>query len=588
VGETDTQTTDSLDVRGHPVNMLARSHSHPHQPVFGMRVLRAYRRQVGAWVVRAGRDNAIAVADFEIFIMALFVSVAGLNVLSRRLSIPYPIPLVLGGLVLGLVPGLPEIELEPDLVLLVFLPPLLYAAAFFSDLRALRRDARTITLASTGLVLATTLVVAAIAHEALGLAWPMAFVLGAIVSPTDPVAATTILRRLGAPRRLINTIEGESLVNDATALVAFRVAVAAAVGGTFSILDAGLEFVWSSLGGIAIGLAMGWLVAEIRRRIEDTPTEITISLFTGYAAFVPAHQVGASGVLAAVTAGIYLGWRAPELASPQTRLQSGALWEILVFLLNATLFILIGLQLPVIVDGLDGYGVGELVVDALAVSAAVIAVRFAWLFTVPYVIRAVDRRPAQVARRVGPGPRIVSAWSGMRGAVSLAAALSLPLTTDAGAPLPDRDLVLFLTFAVILVTLVGQGLTLPMVIRALDVREDGSEEEAEEVLARLAASRAALERIDALSVEDWTRPDTLQRVSGVYRFRENRFAVRAGEAESDEDIEDRSHAYQRLMHELFTAQRRALVDLRNRGEISSDVMHRIERELDLEETRLEI
>jgi Na+/H+ antiporter len=526
--------------------------------------------------------------NFEIFIAALFVSVAVLNALARWLSVPYPIPLVLGGLVLGLVPGMPEIELEPDLVLLIFLPPLLYAAAFFSDLRALRANLRPISLLAIGLVFATTGAVAVLGHEAIGLSWPIAFALGAIVSPTDPIAATTIMRRLGAPRRIVNVIEGESLVNDATALVAYRVAVAAAVGGSFSALDAGLEFVGSALGGIAVGLAVGFVVAELRRRLDDIPTELTISLLTAYAAFIPADELGLSGVLAAVTTGIYLGWRAPELASPQMRMQGFAVWEILVFLLNATLFILIGLQLPVIVDGLEGRGAGEVIGYSALVCAIVIGVRFAWLFTVPYVIRALDRRPQQRERRVGPRERIVAGWSGIRGAVSLAAALALPLETDAGAPLPDRDLILFITFAVILVTLVGQGLTLPALIRRLGVREDGAEEEAEEVRARLVAARAALERLDELAVEDWTRDETIERVRGMYEFRQRRFKVRAGKLDDEDGIEDRSLSYQRLMHDLVAVQRRAVVELRNGGAISNDVMHRIERELDLEESRLEV
>ena len=292
--------------------------------------------------------------NFEIFLAVLFVSVAGLNVLARWLTIPYPIPLVIGGLVLGVVPGMPDIELDPDVVLVVFLPPLLYSAAFFSDLRSLRTNLRPISLLAVGLVLVTMGVVAVIGHEAVGLSWPMAFALGAIVSPTDPLASTAIMRRLGAPRRMVNVIEGESLVNDATALVAYRVAVVAAVGGSFSVLDAGLEFVGSAAGGIAVGLVVGYVIAQIRLRVEDSTTENTISLLTAYAAFIPAHELGLSGVLAAVTAGIYLGWRAPELDLAQTRLQGFAMWEILVFLLNASLFILIGLQLPVIVDGLQG------------------------------------------------------------------------------------------------------------------------------------------------------------------------------------------------------------------------------------------
>jgi monovalent cation/hydrogen antiporter len=528
------------------------------------------------------------VEHFEIFLAALFVSVAALNSIARWLSVPYPIPLVLGGLVLGLIPGIPDIELEPDLVLVIFLPPLLYAAAFFSDLRALRTDLRAISVAAIGLVLLTTGVVAVIGHEVIGLSWPLAFALGAIVSPTDPVAATAIMRQLGAPRRLVNFIEGESLVNDATALVAYRVAVAAAVGGSFSALDAGLEFLGAAAGGVAIGLVVGFLVGEIRRRLDDAPTEITISLLTAYAAFIPADELGLSGVLASVTSGIYLGWLAPDLITPETRLQATAVWDILVFLLNATLFILIGLQLPVIWEGLDAYTTGELAGYAALVCATVIGTRFAFAFTIPYVIRALDRRPSQRARRMGARPRIVSSWAGMRGAVSLAAALALPLETDAGAPLPERDLILFITFALILVTVVGQGLTLPYLIRALGVEEDGAEEQAEEMRARYVAARAALDRIDELAVEDWTLDDTIERVRGMYEFRTRRVKVRAGKIEDEDGIEDRSLAYQRLMHELYTVQRRAVVELRNGGEISNDVMHRIERELDLEESRLEV
>src|SRR5215211_485106 len=526
--------------------------------------------------------------DFEIVLAALFVSVAVLNAIARWLSVPYPIPLVIGGLVLGLLPGIPEIELEPDLVLVIFLPPLLYAAAFFSDLRALRSDLRPIAMTSIGLVLVTMGAVAVIGHEAIGLSWPLAFALGAIVSPTDAVAATAIMRQLGAPRRLVNIIEGESLVNDAGALVAYRVAVAAAVGGSFSALDAGLEFVGAAAGGIAIGLVVGFVVAEIRRRLDDAPTEITISLFTAYAAFIPADALGLSGVLAAVTAGVYLGWRAPELITPETRLQSTAVWEILVFLLNATLFILIGLQLPVITDGLDTYTTGELVGYTALVCATVIGARLAFTFTMPYVVRALDRRPAQRERRVGARVRVVAGWAGMRGAVSLAAALALPLETDAGAPLPDRDLILFITFALILVTVVGQGLTLPYLIRRLGVREDGAEEQAEEMRARWVASRVALERLEELAVEDWTLDDTIERLRALYQFRQRRVKVRAGKVEDEDGIEDRSLAYQRLMHELYTVQRRAVVELRNSGEISNDVMHRIEREFDLEESRLEV
>jgi monovalent cation/hydrogen antiporter len=528
------------------------------------------------------------VGELEIIILALFASAAGLNALANWLEIPYPIPLVLGGLLLGLLPGMPEVELDPELVLLIFLPPLLYSAAFFSDLRALRADARVISLNAIGLVLVTMAAVAVIAHETIGIPWAMSFALGAIVSPTDPVAATSILRRVGAPRRLVNVLEGESLVNDSSALVSYKVAVAAAVGGTFSAFDAGLEFVGGAAGGIAIGLGVGFVIAEIRRRLSDPPTEITISLFTGYAAFLPADELGLSGVLAAVTAGLYLGWLAPQLVTPETRLMAYSVWEVLIFLLNAALFILIGLQLPVIVDNLSGQSAAEVVGYAALVSFAVIAIRVIWTQVITMIIRAIDRRPSQIARRAPWQLRVVGNWAGMRGAVSLAAALALPLETDAGTPLPDRDLILFITFGVILVTVVGQGLTLPWLIRRLGVTEDGTEEAGEELKARLVIARAALERVEDLEGEDWTVDETIDRVRGLYEYRQRRFKVRAGKIEDEDGIEERSLAYQRLMHEIYAAQREALVRLRNEREISAEVMRRVERELDLEESRLEV
>jgi Na+/H+ antiporter len=530
------------------------------------------------------------VNDAEIFLAALFVLVAGLNVLAQRLSVPYPIVLVLGGLAVGLIPGLPEITLNPDLVLVIFLPPLLYSASIFSDLRALRDNARPILLLSIGLVIATTAAVAVIAHEVIGMSWALSFALGAIVAPTDPIAATTIMRSLSVPRTTVNVIEGESLVNDATALVIYRVAVSAAIGGSFSASSAALEFVGAAVGGVAIGAVVGYVLIAIRSRVDDTTTQLTISLLSGYAAFVPAAAVGASGVLAVVTTGLLVGWRTPTLISPQTRLEGTAMWRILVFLLNATLFMLIGLQLPTILDGVADQSAGELLGYAALVCATVILARLVWTFTVVYIIRALDRRPQQRLRRTSWRIRLVGAWAGMRGAVSLAAALALPLETDAGAPLPDRDLILFITFALILVTIVGQGLTLPLLIRKLGVQEDGSEEEHEELRARLVAAEAALRRLDEVEAEGWAREDTLERMRGLYRFRQRRFKVRAGKIEDEEDggIEDRSLAYQRLIHAVSTAQREAVVQLRNNGDISSDVMHRLERELDLEESRLEI
>jgi Na+/H+ antiporter len=519
--------------------------------------------------------------EIEPLLLALIVAVAGLSVLARVVRVPYPILLVLGGLVLGFVPGMPGVELPPELVLVAFLPPLLYWSGFFSSPRDLWSDARMISLLAVGLVLATTLAVAAAAHALVHeMSWPVAFALGAIVSPTDPLAASAIGRRLGVPRRLVTVLEGESLVNDATALVAYRVAVAAAVSGSFVAWQAGLRFVVGAAGGIAVGLLVGWLVAELRRRLDDPVVEIVISVVTGYAAYLPAELLHVSGVLAAVAAGLYLGWRAPALASASTRLLGFSFWEVLVYLANAVLFILVGLQLQPILEDLGGTAVAVLVGQGALVSAVVVAVRLAWGFSVPYLVRLFDRRPSQVRRRVGAKERLLLGWSGMRGAVSLAAALALPLD------FPMRNLILFLTFSVIFATLVVQGLTLPTLIRRLNFEQDDTEER-EEVRARLAATHAALDRLDELAGADWTRDDTVERLHGLYEFRRRRLKARGGYLE-DDGAEDRSQAYQRLLRELLQAQRQAIVRLRNQGQISNDVMHRIERELDLEDTRLEI
>jgi CPA1 family monovalent cation:H+ antiporter len=517
----------------------------------------------------------------EAIIISLLVAVAGLSALATRIGVPYPILLVLGGLVLGFLPGMPDVRLAPELVLVVFLPPLLYSGSFFASLRELRADARSITLLSTALVAVTAAVVAVAVHALVeDLPWAVCFAFGAIVAPTDPIAATTIARRLELPRRTINVLEGESLVNDASALVIYRIAVGAIGGGAFSVLDAGVKFLGAATGGIAIGLVAAVVIREIRRRLDDPPVEITISLLSGYAAYVPADAIGASGVVAAVTAGIALGWWAPGIASPLVRQQGFAVWTLLTFLLNAILFILVGLQLPAILDALSGESPAFLLALAAVASGVVIGVRFAWLMIVPLVIRALDRRESQRARRAGWRVRAVIGWSGMRGAVSLAAALALPPST------PQRDLVVFLTFAVILATLVLQGLTLPAVIRGLGVHGDDDEQH-EELRARLAATQAALARLEELANEEWTRNETVERMTGMYDYRRRRLKARAGKIE-DDGYEDRSVAYQRMVREVLEAQRSAVVALRNDGTISNDVMHRIERELDLEDQRLEI
>jgi monovalent cation/hydrogen antiporter len=524
-------------------------------------------------------------AHQELQLLALLVSAAALLILAGPLRIPYPILLVLGGLMLGFAPGVPEVTMPPEVVLIGILPPLLYVSAFFTGLRELRQNLRPISLLAIGLVIMTTLGVAVVAHQVADLPWAEAFVLGAVVSPTDPIAATAIGRRLGVPRRLIDIIEGESLVNDGTALVLLRTAIVAAVTGAFSPWEASWRFVVNVVGGIAIGIAVGYVVRIVRRSLDNPPLEVTIAFLTGYLAFLPASAAGVSGVLAVVAAGVYLGWYTPELTTVQTRMQGNGFWEILTFLLNVLLFGLVGLQLRPILDSLSGNSGWSLVGNAAVIVLAVIVIRIIWVFPATYLPRWLIPR----VREHDPSPPwrypAFIAWNGMRGAVTIAAALLVPLNTDAGTPLPGRDLIVFFAFAVVLATLVVQGLSLPLVIRALRLEADDDGADEEESRARIQAAEAALVRLDELVAESWVMEDTAERVRGLYRFRIDRYSARI-DPDGDGKIEKRSLKYQRLRRELFEAERHAVVELRNTGEISDEVMRRIERDLDLEVSRL--
>jgi len=517
-------------------------------------------------------------------LVAILVSVALLLVAAERTKVPYPILLVVGCLGIGFIPGIPDIQLPPDLVLIAVLPPLLYGSAFFTSLRDLRENAFAITLLAIGLVLSTMVIVAVVAHALIpGLSWGVAFVLGAVVSPTDPTAATAIAERVGLPRRLVALIEGESLVNDGTALVAYKFAVIAVVSGTFSFGEAAGSFALNVVGGIAIGLGVGFIVRQVRRKIKDPALAITLSLMSGYFAYLPAIAAGVSGVLAAVTIGVYMGWYTPELTTWQTRLQGIAVWEITFFILNALLFALIGLQLPVIVDALSGYSAMQLMGYAAAVALTVIAARFLWVIPGTYLTAWMrrEKRPIQ-----NPGSAsIVLGWAGMRGAVSLAAALALPLTIDAGGPFPNRELIIFLTFGVIFASLVVQGLSFPALLKVLGIEDEGRAEK-EENKARIYATEAALARLEELADEDWVRDDTLERIRGMFNFRRERFRSRF-DPESDGEIESRSLDYQRLLRELLVAERTAVFDLRRERRIDDLVMRRVIRDLDLEEARLD-
>ena len=518
-------------------------------------------------------------AHQDLELLALLIALGALLALSPTLRLPLPILLVLGGVVLGFVPGLPHVSLPPDVVLVAVLPPLLYSGAFFTSLRDLRTNRRPISLLAFGLVATTMAAVATAAHEWIGLPWAVAFTLGAVVSPTDALAATEIASRLGAPRRVVSLIEGESLVNDGTALVLYKAAVGAALGGAFSLLDTSGRVVLNVLGGIAIGLAVGWLVRHVRRRLDDPPVEIAIAVLSGYLAYLPAAAAGVSGVLAAVTIGVYMGWYTPELTNERTRLSGDAFWEILVFLVNALLFVLVGLQLRGIVDALTGISTAKLIGYSSLVAAAVIVTRIVCVPMFAYLprllfprIRAADPYPPW------QWPAVIS-WAGMRGAVSLVAALALP--TD----FPDRQLIVFLTFAVIVATLVIQGLTLPSVINVLGVHDDGAADR-EDAKARIKAAEAALARLEELVAEGAVREDTAERLRGALSFRANRFRARFDE-DDDGAIEERSVAYQRVMRELIAAEQSALVHLRNERVIDDNVMQRVQHDLDLEAARLD-
>ena len=527
-----------------------------------------------------------ATRDLEL--LGVLFAVAAFLLLAYRTRLPYPILLVLGGAALGFAPVIPSTALYQNLVLVIFLPPLLYAAAFFSSLRELRDNLRPIGLLSIGLVVTTTIAVAAVAHAVIdGMSWQAAFVLGAVVSPTDAVAATTIASRVGAPRRFITIIEGESLVNDSTALIAYKFAVGAALSGAFSIAEVAPRFLLNAAAGIAIGLAIGWAVARLRKPIDDAPTEISISLVTPYFAYLPAEALGVSAVLAAVTTGIYLGWHSPELIKPSTRIQAFAVWEVLTFMVNAALFALVGLELPNAIAAVrDDFTVGQLALYGGAVAAAVVVTRFLWVYPATYLPRAMFRR----IREREPHPPwqapFLVAWTGMRGGVSLAAALAIPLETHSGAPFPDRDLIVFLTFCVIFATLVAQGLSLPRLIRWLRAEDDGTQEQ-RETKARVKAARAAIARLDELESEEWVREDSRSRMRALYEFRIRRFTARFDESD-DGAADQQSLAYQRLRHEILEAERAEIIRLRNEGRINDPIMRRIEHDLDLEDTRLEV
>jgi Na+/H+ antiporter len=505
-------------------------------------------------------------------ILLLLIAAALLVRVADFGKIPTPIVLVLGGLAIALVPGLPEVELDPDTVFLVFLPPLVFSAGWRTSPLELRALTRPLALLSVGLVFLTAAVVALVAHATVpALGWPEAAVLGAILAPTDAVSATSIFRRLGGPERVRLLVEGESMINDGTALVIYRIAIGVAVGGAFSLGDASLEFIAISAGGIVAGLLVGALAdLLIRKSQSDVGLAIFLSLLAAYAAYVGAEEAHVSGILAAVVAGLYGGYRAPRSQNADLRLNAIAFWNVLIFGLETALFVLLGLQLPGVVETLNdsSSGVSELIWPVIAIALASIAARLAFVF-------AMGRDAGDSA-----GERFAVGWSGMRGAVSLAAALAVPLSVSA------RPQIIFITFALILVTLVGQGLTLPFFVRALRLEEPRRWSD-EEAVARMEAAQSALDRLDEIEEEERAGESQLRRLRDLYRGRFRMCqAVLGGEDPESAAREQRIADYGELRRELIGIEREELLELRSAGRLRNATMRQIERDLDLEEARI--
>jgi CPA1 family monovalent cation:H+ antiporter len=514
-------------------------------------------------------------------ILILFAAIAALRALADRTGVPLPTLLVLGGFVLALIPGLPQLTLDPETIFLIFIPPLLFWTAIQTSLRDLKRNLRPIVLLALWLVLLTMGVVAIVTHYLLPqLPWALCFVLGAIVSPPDAVAVTASTRRLNMPRTALVILEGESLMNDATAIVAYQIALAAAVSGTFSLPRAGAELLFTGLGGIAVGVALGWCVGQLRLRMHRSAVvENTVSLLSPFIAFIPANAIGCSGVMAVVAMALYMARYSPRVITAPTRLQGQSTWEMLTFLLEGLIFIFIGLELPQVVRALEPGSLMHLVRVALLVVAAMIVSRIIWMFIGAYGPRWLERR---LGRRSTPYPPwhnvLFLGWAGIRGGDSLVIALALPYVAANGTPLPGRAVIIFITFVVIFVTLVAQGLTLAPLIRLLGI-VGGDEEAREERSARSASLRAGAEALERLVTDDNREAEAVRALRRTASVRLERLSDGSADADSPPE-------YVRLRLQMLKAERHAVIALRDHGEISDAVMIRLQRELDHEEVVL--
>ncbi|MGH3647540.1 MAG: Na+/H+ antiporter [Micromonosporaceae bacterium] len=511
---------------------------------------------------------------------ALVAVVVAVSAVAKRVGVLAPILLVTVGIGISFVPGVPAVELHPELVIAGVLPPLLYVAAIETSVPAFRYNLRPILLLAVGLVLFTAAAVGFTLHAVVpAIPLPAAFALGAIVAPPDAVAATAVARRVGLPRRAVTVLEGESLVNDATALVTLRLAVAAAVGQAVSVADFAGGLALAAIGGVAVGGAAAWLLAQLHRRITDPLLDNSLSLLTPFIAFGAAEAIHASGVVAVVVTGLYLGHRWPILMSAASRLQMAAFWAMVRFLLEGAVFLLVGLQLRQIVVGLR-MPLGTVAAATVAVVVVVIAARFVWLYPTTYLARLVprvrDRAPAPPLRI----PAAIS-WAGMRGVVTLAAAFSLPLQTGGGQPFPGRDLFLWLAFAVIAVTLLVQGTTLPAVIRALRIPgDDRTQDLLAEATVQHEASQAALTRLDSEAAG--APEDVVRRLRSHAENRANLAWERLG----SQDRETPANVYRRLRRSMLEAEREVFREARDAARIPEETLHRAQRDMDLEESIL--
>lgn len=520
---------------------------------------------------------------------ALMIAAMTIAAIAKRFELPYPLALVVGGLALSLVPGLPVVRLDPEIVFFVFLPPVLGEAAYFTTWRDFWRLRRPILLLAFGLVTATTLAVALICTWLIpGMSWVAGLTLGVIVSPPDAAAATSVMRGLRLPRRIVQILEGESLVNDASALVLYRFSVAAIVTGAFSWADASMTFAWVTLGGTAIGLGLGWLYVKLYPHIREPEVEILSTLTLSYASYFVAEQLHASGVLATVAAGMLLGWHSPALFSSTMRIRTVAVWQSIIFVVNALIFILIGLQLPTVMRELSGYPPGMLVWWSTVVSLTVIVVRLLWVYPAAYIPRLLSKCPMEAQAPLNKSLLVVG-WTGLRGVVSLAAALSLPLETVSGLPFPYRSLILFLTFIVILTTLLVQGFTLRPLIGWLKLEADRSSEE-ETLIARIYAIERVIDHLIVVERDRQVPANAMQRVRSFFEDRlsglREELSIETGQDDPENPGAFVSLAEQRLWWELAGIERTAVLELRTQQKIGDEAMREIEREIDLLEARL--